>query len=208
MVLLKSCRGLSAALLLAVLAVVSGCASIGPGRMLQDRADYNASLTESWKRQILLNIVKIRYVEPIFFMDVGDIVAGYTMETAGSAALSRTVFDALPTRQLRQTGLRRERTLHRPPNHHLQAPDRRPLPQGDHVRLALAQRHGRTRYRHLGPIPVQSGGALRQRPAQCGAFPHGQHAGPGRFQENGRAFIPIAAGRRLARPERTAAPGQ
>jgi len=85
---------LAAGALLAALLTLSGCASIGPGRMVQDRTDYNASLTESWKRQILLNIVKIRYVEPVFFMDVGDIVAGYTMETAGNAGYSRTLYDS------------------------------------------------------------------------------------------------------------------
>ena len=71
---LRHCH-LAASALLAALALLPGCASIGPGRMLQDRADYNSSLTESWKRQILLNIVKVRYVEPLFFMDFGDTVS-------------------------------------------------------------------------------------------------------------------------------------
>ena len=93
---LRHCH-LAASALLAALALLPGCASIGPGRMLQDRADYNSSLTESWKRQILLNIVKVRYVEPLFFMDVGDIVAGYTMETAGSMGFTRSLFDVTPS---------------------------------------------------------------------------------------------------------------
>ncbi len=85
---------IAAGVLLAALAMLTGCSSIGPGRMVEDRTDYNASLTESWKRQILLNIVKIRYVEPLFFMDVGDIVAGYTLETGGSVGFSRSMYDA------------------------------------------------------------------------------------------------------------------
>lgn len=80
--------------LLVSLGALAGCSSIGPGRMLQDRTDYNASFTESWKRQILLNIVKVRYAEPIFFMEVGDIVAGYTMETGGNVGFGRQVYDA------------------------------------------------------------------------------------------------------------------
>lgn len=78
----------------------AGCASIGPGSVTRDRFDYNASLTESWKRQILLNIVKMRYVEPVFFVDVGQIVAAYSLETGislgGAAAVSSntTSFDS------------------------------------------------------------------------------------------------------------------
>ena len=81
------CLALFAASLLA------GCAAVGPPRVERDRIEYNASITESWKRQILLNIVKIRYVEPVFFMDVGEIVAGYTLETGGSVSGSRSWFD-------------------------------------------------------------------------------------------------------------------
>jgi len=71
----------------------AGCAAIGPPRVERDRIEYNMSLTDSWKRQILLNIVKIRYVEPIFFMDVGEIVAAYSMETGGTIGASRSIFD-------------------------------------------------------------------------------------------------------------------
>lgn len=76
--------------LLTTLAALAGCAPIGPGTVPLDRAGYNETITESWKQQILLNIVKIRYVEPIFFVEVGDIVAGYTLETGGSLSFMRT----------------------------------------------------------------------------------------------------------------------
>jgi len=76
-----------------VISFLGGCAAIGPPRVEQDRIEYNTSITESWKRQILLNVVKIRYVEPIFFMDVGEIVASYSMETGGSVGVSRTAYD-------------------------------------------------------------------------------------------------------------------
>jgi hypothetical protein len=58
-----------------------GCRSIGPHTVTSDRFEYSSSISESWKRQTLLNIIKLRYLEPPTFVDVGQIVAGYSLET-------------------------------------------------------------------------------------------------------------------------------
>src|SRR5437867_3876707 len=71
--------------LLSALALLPGCKSIGPGTVPRDRFDYASSISESWKRQTLLNIVKLRYLDPPIFVDVGQIVAGYSLETSVSA---------------------------------------------------------------------------------------------------------------------------
>jgi len=68
--------------LLINLCLLTGCRSLGPGTVPRDRFDYSSSISESWKRQTLLNIVKLRYMDPPTFVDVAQIVAGYTLETA------------------------------------------------------------------------------------------------------------------------------
>ena len=67
------------------LAIITGCQGIGPATVARDRFDYSSSISESWKRQTLLNIVKMRYLDPPIFVDVGQIVAGYSFETGVSA---------------------------------------------------------------------------------------------------------------------------
>ena len=59
---------------------VTGCfRPIGPQSVARDRHLYASSLSDSWKEQTLLNIVKMRYLDPPVFVDVGNIVASYSL---------------------------------------------------------------------------------------------------------------------------------
>jgi hypothetical protein len=75
---MKSVRDIALCLMLLCLA---GCAGIGPKTVDRDRFDYITALSNSWKSQMLLNIVKIRYCDAPVFLDVASVISGYTLET-------------------------------------------------------------------------------------------------------------------------------
>ena len=80
---LKCCLILLSVLPL-VLAASTGCHSLGPRTVPRDRFDYSASLADSWKSMMLLNIVKTRYLDLPIFLDVGQVVSSYTLEASGN----------------------------------------------------------------------------------------------------------------------------
>jgi hypothetical protein len=61
--------------------LLAGCTSIGPQSVRRDRFDYIASISESGKRQILLNLLKVRYADAPVFLDVSSVINSYTLET-------------------------------------------------------------------------------------------------------------------------------
>jgi hypothetical protein len=50
-----------------------------------DRFNYNSAISDSWKEQTLLNIVKLRYADMPLFVEVASVVSGYTLETSVNA---------------------------------------------------------------------------------------------------------------------------
>ena len=71
-----------------VIFAASGCTNIGPGTIARDRFDYVDAISDSWKRQTLLNTVKMRYADAPVFVDVSSIVNQYSLVTRVDGALS------------------------------------------------------------------------------------------------------------------------
>ena len=60
--------------------VLSGCASMGPGTIARDRFDYISAISDSWKSQMLLNLVKLRYGDAPVFLDIASVINQYGIE--------------------------------------------------------------------------------------------------------------------------------
>ena len=67
---------LTAVLVSGVLAL-AGCASVGPETVARDRFDYVESISDSWQRQMLLNLLKVRYSDAPVFLDVTSVISSY-----------------------------------------------------------------------------------------------------------------------------------
>ena len=67
---------------------MTGCLhpTIGPKSIPRDRAAFGISIGESWQEQMLLNIVKMRYIDTPVFVGVGSIVMSYTLTANATAA--------------------------------------------------------------------------------------------------------------------------
>jgi hypothetical protein len=50
----------------------TGCGGIGPKTVARDRFDYITAVSESWEKQMLLNLVRLRYMHAPVFLDVAS----------------------------------------------------------------------------------------------------------------------------------------
>jgi len=92
-------RGALAVLMVALGA--SGCVSLGPRSIARDGMDYGQAIADSWKQQLLLNLVKIRYGDTPVFMEVASVISSYSLETQVDLGASwQTGVGALDTRTL------------------------------------------------------------------------------------------------------------
>jgi len=70
--------------------VLAGC-SLGPKALKGNRLDYNVSVQKSNNEELVLNIVRARYAEPLFFLQVGSISSSFSY--SASVAASGTVYE-------------------------------------------------------------------------------------------------------------------
>jgi len=67
---------------------VTACTGIGPPTVPHDRIDYGGAIDSSWKEQTLLNIVRMRYADVPIFLDIAQVVAGYSLQSTIGGSLT------------------------------------------------------------------------------------------------------------------------
>lgn len=60
---------------------LGACAGVGPRSVGRDRFDYTTAISDSWKSQMLVNMVKMRYGDAPTFLDVASVINQYSTES-------------------------------------------------------------------------------------------------------------------------------
>ena len=65
-----------------------GCAGIGPPLLSRDQLDYADALSKAQKRQMLFNVVRLRYGDVPVFLSTSQIISGYTLQGTAQAGVN------------------------------------------------------------------------------------------------------------------------
>ena len=68
--------------------VLTGCSFVGPGSVVRDHFDNTRAISDSWKTQMLINIIGQRYGEAPIFLDVASVINQYELETQANMSAS------------------------------------------------------------------------------------------------------------------------
>ncbi len=71
-------RATSGAVLVAVL--LAGCSTVAPTQLKSDRLDFNRAVSDSWKEQALLNLVRMRYGDMPVTLEVASVISSRSLE--------------------------------------------------------------------------------------------------------------------------------
>lgn len=68
--------------------MLTGCTSIGPQIIRQEHRPYNEALVTSWKEQLLLNLVRLRYRDDPYFIEVTSIASTHSLNLTAAAKVT------------------------------------------------------------------------------------------------------------------------
>jgi hypothetical protein len=69
-------------------AAIAGCSVVGPASVRTGRGDYNIAVQQTNAEQLLLNLVRLRYRDVPYFLEVASVSTSFELNTAASAGVS------------------------------------------------------------------------------------------------------------------------
>ena len=75
--------------------LLCGCFRLGPTRLDEDQLGFSRALSESEKRQTLLNVVRLRYADMPTFLEATQVISGYQLQQNITGGVE--VFPSAPT---------------------------------------------------------------------------------------------------------------
>jgi len=69
-----------------------GCQHIGPPTIAGDRLAYNKAISDSWKQQMLLNIVRLHCRDMADFVDISNASQNYTLTGTAQASFGASIY--------------------------------------------------------------------------------------------------------------------
>ena len=67
---------------------LAGCVGIGPHVLGRDHLDYAAALSDAQKREMLFNVVRLRYGDAPVFLSTSQVISGYTVQGTAQAGVN------------------------------------------------------------------------------------------------------------------------
>lgn len=68
--------------------VFAGCTNLGANRIEGERSNYNVAIQRTNDQQLLLNLVRLKYRDTPYFLEVSSVAAQFTLTTNASASAS------------------------------------------------------------------------------------------------------------------------
>ncbi len=73
-------------IILIIPVLLMGCANLGPTTLKSERSNYNIAIQRTNDEQLLLNLIRLKYRDTPFFMEVSSVASQFTLSTTTNAA--------------------------------------------------------------------------------------------------------------------------
>ena len=73
--------------LVVLAALLGGCANLGPKAIRSTRFDFNSAIIDTRNEQLLANLVRLRFRDPPYFLEVSSVSTSYTVSAGASASI-------------------------------------------------------------------------------------------------------------------------